>query len=361
MPTKSSNNKVKVNARKGIKQKPLPKDVTLEPQDEEHMHLKHIAHSPALVDVYIPVSDDKGDLLQDKRLEKKVIGFIEQYKQKKVDEIDNLGAVLEKLRVIYKGYNQKINLTGSISNGILNKYRIRQGMLLIIEKRFTKLSSKEWIDHFAKTYGRKHLRSAQDYMDLARTPNIIRYAFFGKERLMAIKRAIEVLDITVDDPVAAFLDKYKIPFDPESSNTEESLAEIKDKIDAAIAITKIKKFEEANELQLDFDEDLIEKIVALGIGVEKGVIEDLVIVKNANGDVNQHLKNVYIEGGQGNPIVVPTKKVQGFPKLVQSFKTTVEYIRDNSSLVQQIESSKIEELEQSISELKTLIDNPNNN
>jgi len=361
MSKKSITKKSKVDAPKGIKKKSLPKGVTPEPQDDEQMHLKHIAHSPALVDVYLPVSDDKGGLLKDKRLEKKVVGFIERYNQKESDEIDNLEAVLDKLRAIYKVYSQKINLTGSISNGILTKCRTRQGMLLILEKRLTKLSSKQWIDHFAKTYGRKHLRSAQDYMALARVPNIIRYAFYGKERLMAITRAIKVLDITDSDPVAAFLDKYKISFDPESSNPEESLAELKIKIDAAIAVTTIKKIEQKNNLQLKVREDLIEKLIGLGISVEKGLIEDLVIVKNAKGNVNKHLENVYIAGGQGNPIVVSTKKVQGFPKLVESFKTTVEYIRDNSSLVEQIDRGKIEELEQSISELKTLIDNPNNN
>jgi len=361
MSKKANGKKSKVDAPKGTKKKSLPEGVTPEPQHEEHMHLKHIAHSPASVDVYLPVSDDKGDLLKDKRQEKKVITFIEQYKQKKADEIDNLEVVLDELRAMYKGYSRKINLTNSISHGILNKYRIRQAMLLIIEKRLTKLDSKQWIDHFAKTYGRKHLRSAQDYMALARTPNIIRYAFYGKERLMAIKRAIKVLDIIDSDPIAAFLDKYKISFDPESSNAEESLAELKIKIDAAIAATTIKKIEQANNLQLKVREDLIEKLIGLGISVEKGLIKDLVIVKNAKGNVNKHLENVYIAGGQGNPIVVSTKKVQGFPKLVESFKTTVDYIKGNSSLVVKIDRRKIEELEQSISELKTLIDNPNNN
>ena len=265
MSKKSFTKKSKDDAPKGTKKKSLPKDVTLEPQHEEHMHLKHIAHSPALIDVYIPVSDDKGDLLKDKRLEKKVVDFIEQYRQKKADEIDNLGVVLNKLRAIYKGYSQKINLTGSISNGILTKYRIRQGMLLIIEKRLTKLSDKQWIEHFAKTYGERHLRSFQDYMALARTPNIIRYAWYGKERLMAIKRAIKVLGIKDDnDPVAAFLNRFKISFDPDDTNAEESLAELKIKIDAAIAATTIKKIEQENNLQLNIREDLIEKLIGLG-------------------------------------------------------------------------------------------------
>ena len=51
MSTKKASKKLDKNAGKAKVQKALPKDVTAEPQDSEHMHLKHIMHSPALVDV----------------------------------------------------------------------------------------------------------------------------------------------------------------------------------------------------------------------------------------------------------------------------------------------------------------------
>ena len=76
------------------------------------------------------------------------------------------------------------------------------------------MQNKQWIDHFAEVYGRKHLRTAQDYMSLANIPNVARYAVYGKERLMEIKRAIKALGLSSEDPVAVFLDKYSIPFDP---------------------------------------------------------------------------------------------------------------------------------------------------
>jgi hypothetical protein len=44
----SKSKTVRVDARKGTKRKSSPKGVTQEPQHDEHMHLKYIAHSPAL-------------------------------------------------------------------------------------------------------------------------------------------------------------------------------------------------------------------------------------------------------------------------------------------------------------------------
>ena len=54
------------------------------------MHLKHIKHSPPLVDVYLRVSDDEGNLLEDPELEKQVVGFIVKYRQTGVESIENL-------------------------------------------------------------------------------------------------------------------------------------------------------------------------------------------------------------------------------------------------------------------------------
>jgi hypothetical protein len=338
----------------------LPEGVTEEPRNDEEMDLGLIKDSSSLIEVYLAVSDDEGELLGDKVLEKEVTDFIEQYQQIKVEEIGNLDAVLNALRGLYKGYSKKINTADSISSGTITKYLIRQGMLLNIEKRLTKASNKQWIDHFAETYGRKHLRSAQDYMALARIPNIIRYAVYGKERLVEIVRAVKALKLSGDDTIASFLDKHNIHYNPEDNETEESLAELKIEIDAAIAMTKIKKIEEERQYTLGVRVDLIKKLIGLGIRIENGIIGDMVIVKESSGDVNQHLENVYIMGGQGNSLVRPTKKVQGFPKLVASFKTTVDYIRDHADLAERIDSNKIEELERYITDLKSLIGNPSN-
>ena len=358
MSKKETSEKIQKDTQKVQNDKLLSKDVTEEPQDKEHMHLKHIKHSPALVDVYLAVSDDKGGLLGDEDLEQKVKTFVEQYGDKNAEEIENPLVVLDELKKLYVQYSMEINKTDAISVGTVAKYRNRQGMLLNIEKKLLKKTQKQWIDYFAKAYGRKHLRSAQDYMALGGVPNIIRYAVYGKERLMEVIRAIKALNITGNDPVAVFLENYNISYNVEETVNDELLAELKIEIDAAIAMTKIKKVEQKNELELGIREDLIKSLIGLGIKIENGLIGEMIIVKKAKGEVNQHLENVYMNGIQGHPIVKPTKKVQGFPRLVSDFKITVEYVREHSDLVQSIDRDKLVELEQYVSELKSLIGNP---
>jgi hypothetical protein len=333
----------------------LPTDVTEEPRNEEEMHLKYIKNSPALVDVYLKVSDDEGQMHGEPDLEAQVKAFIDQYKDKKVDEIENADSVIEELKRLYGSYSILVNKSEAICNGMVTKYRIRQGMLLNIEKKLLRKDGKQWVDHFNQAYGSRYLRSAQDYMNLAKTPNIIRYAVYGKERLMEIKRAIKELEISADDPIAAFLEKYDIPYNPEDSQSEDTMMGLKVEIDYAIAITKIKKIERKKELEFELDFDLLKRLIGLRIKVDNGFLEDLLIIKMAGGDVNRHLEDVYISGGKGHQLLEPIKKVTGFPRLVSDIKTTVEYVSQHNDLADRIESSKIDELEQSIAALKELV------
>ena len=51
---------------------PLPEGVTAEPRNEEEMHLNHIRQWPDAVKVYLKVSDDAGEVLGSKILERQV-------------------------------------------------------------------------------------------------------------------------------------------------------------------------------------------------------------------------------------------------------------------------------------------------
>jgi hypothetical protein len=328
-----------------------------EPRNEEEMHLKYIKHSPSLVDVYLAVSDDEGKLLDDEELNVSVTTFIETYKAVKVGDVPDAEAVVKELQALYQTYSTKINRADSISEGVITKYRIRQGMLLNIEKKLLRKKDKQWITHFNNTYGDKGLRSAQDYMKLGRTPNIIRYAVYGKERLMEILRAIKELDIDTEDPIASFLDHYSIPFNTEDPDSDEKLVQLKWQIDTAVAMTKIQKAEVQKELELGLNPDLVKKIVEHGIKVENGLIKDLFIIKNANGDVNSHLEDLYLNGGEGDGMLGQIKSVTGLPKLAAGLKDTVNYILGNVTLVERIDSGAVKELEKWVLELKGIVEN----
>ena len=100
----------------------------------------------------------------------------------------NLNQLLSEITPVGSQYIKEINTKTTLYGGAMTTYQIRFGMLLNIQKWLAKKLELEWVEWFNENYGQRHLRTAQDYMKLARTPNIIRYAIFGKERLIQITR-----------------------------------------------------------------------------------------------------------------------------------------------------------------------------
>jgi hypothetical protein len=334
----------------------LPENMTEEPQHSEHMHLSLIRNNPSLISVYQVVSDDEGQLINDTGLENEIREFIEAYKDKRPDEIENIDDVLEQLRSLYQRYELRVNRAESISEGTLTKYRIRLGTLFEIEKKLLKATGKEWVEYFAEKYGQKKLRSAQDYMALARIPNIIRYAVFGKERLIEIKRAIKELEISDDDPVAAFLRRSSINYNPDEAPSDEGLAELKLDIDVSIFLTKLKSVEEDKGIEFNVNEDLLKSAIAGGKKPSNGIIENMTIILKSGGDVNRYLDQVVINGGQENTLVRATHGVQSLPKLVIGLGNLVEHMKIHPQVLTEVKLDTVEALERHTSELKRMLE-----
>jgi hypothetical protein len=333
----------------------LPEGVTAEPRNEEEMHMDYIKHSPLLVDVYLPVSDDKGYLLGDEKLEEDMKSFIKEFKDKEIHEIDEPAVVLSKLRSLHNAYCSRLERAEDITEGIQTKSGIRRGMLLRIEKKLLRKKGKQWVVHYTETYGKKSLRSAQDYMALARIPNIIRYSFIGKERCMECLRAIKALGIEGDDPMAVFFELYNIAFDPKKSQNEETMQDLKLGIDCAIAITRIKKAEQKNEVELGIEPDYVKKLIGDRVAINNDFIKDLFIIKGDGRDVNHHLEGLIGETGNVDELLPHIKKLNELPKIVAGLKDTVESIRQHDELVDRVEQDNINDLEQCISDLKDLV------
>lgn len=208
-------------------------NITEEPQNEEHLHMKLLGKSASLRELYLKVSDDAGQFFGKQELEDEMIEFSRQAKAlTRKGSIEAINLLLPRLIEISKSYNRQINFAENVSNGILVKHQIRLGYIYNYQKRLLKKvsSDMEWIEWFNHNYGASNLRSAQDYMRLAKTPNIIRYSAFGKERLLEILRAIPSF-ASSDDPIGSFLGKYGFTYNPENENFMEDW---RSSIDAAM-------------------------------------------------------------------------------------------------------------------------------
>lgn len=326
----------------------LPENVSLKPQDREHADLRRFKDPASIAKVYVPVSDDAGDLHGDKELEQKVIDVIDLNKDIDLDKVEDLDALITELADVSVRYTNLVNITDAISSGTISKYRIRQGMLFNILKPLVIKNGQYWIPWFEKHFNPRTLRSVEVYMSIAKIPNVIRYAFLDLERLKDINRAIKGYSPKDDDPIAKFLDDNKISIDFEG---DDALEEFKIDIDCAIASSKINKTAKAEKVEMNVDLSLVRKLVAKGKNVDTG---DMVIIAQSGGDVNKYLDSRYLKNAKQSPEVISVKTVTGFPKLVAEIKSSVKFIEKHPELAEKIDKKHIKELEVQIAALKRL-------
>ena len=146
---------------------PLPENVDEEPRDDEEMHLGQIKGSSKTVRVYLDVSDDRGEMLGSKALEKKVRRFCRDNANINPAAISNGDQVLQEALKLAKEYIPKVNMRENSLSGTITKYRIRQGMLFNIIRELVK-QNENWIEWFKTNFDPREFRSTQDYMRLAR-------------------------------------------------------------------------------------------------------------------------------------------------------------------------------------------------
>jgi len=138
----------KKTAKKAVSQpkqkSPLPKNVTEEPRGPEEMHLGLIKHHPSVLKSYLEVSDDKGEVLMEKALEKAVFDHCAKYLPMKVKNLQEKEPekVLAETKSLAKVYMAQVNFRENTLDGVVCKYRIRQGMLFLIMKKAVKAAAK---------------------------------------------------------------------------------------------------------------------------------------------------------------------------------------------------------------------------
>lgn len=329
-------------------------DVTDEPQHEEHLHMGLLGGSAPLKAVYLKVSDDTGQFFDNMDLEKTMIDFLGQSKTlARNGSAEVIKQMMPRLIAVSKAYQRQINFATNVSNGILVKHQIRLGNIFLSQKRLLKKINpeKNWVEWFNENYDSSNLRSAQDYMRLAKTPNIIRYAVFGKERLIEILRAIPSFAMS-DDPIGTFLSKYGFTYNPEG---ETSMDDWRSSIDAAIAMEKIRQVEKSQELELELSFDEVKKWVDCNGPMDSKVINNMMIIKEADGNVKDYLDTTAVGKGSPNIQIERVEKQESVQRISKKLKEIVEYYTKDTDAVSEINVSAINDLRQSVDALVNLI------
>jgi hypothetical protein len=261
---------------------------------------------------------------------------LEQEVKKLCKELDSVNLYLEenptlwvdKIKDVATRYTEKLNISENTSFGIHTKYHIRQGyffgrLRLLVKERLGK-SWMQWVDD---NFGKSLLRSIEDYMRIADVSNSIRYAVFGKERLLEIIRQLDKKNLKKTDPIGDFLRNHEIEFDPKSGL---DVKELKVKADIAISLKKL-----ANEGLEQVSAEKVEAFFRGGHEIEPKHIRELKIIQKTRGDLNAYMDELKATGGKIKPTQTAEMKSNGFKKTLDRFMSqAVDALKDQEYLGQ---------------------------
>ena len=338
--------KKKLPSKKSKTATKLPKGVKLEPRSEEEMHLKLIKSKPSLIKSYLEVSDDYGGLLRSKRLEKKVIEICEKYQDIKKKDLNDPGKVLSELKDLVTVYTRQINFRESTLDGTICKYRIRQGMIFLIMKKVVKVAKLNWSEWFEQNFSGSQFRSAQDAMKLARATGIIKYAVFGKFRLLQILRQIEDYE-SKEDPVGSYLEENGVDFDPDN---ETDFEDVKTKTDVAINYQKLI----AADLT-EISKEKVEILVLNGKEIESKHVNNMQLLKKDNGNVVDYFDRLIAGESDPPPVLTNERKADIFKKTADRFLKVLENAIEDAHYLGQINQEYYAQFKQKVIDLERFV------
>jgi len=324
----------------------LGEGVTEAPQNDEQMHLKHFQW-PDAVKVYLKVSDDVGEVLGSKVLERQVKECCGKYADPK-NEVKDPERDLASVKELATRYALQINMVESGLTGTITKYRIRQGQLFLIMKDLVKATEgPKWIEWFKENFDGREFRSVQDYMRLAKVPGIIRYAVFGKERLLQILRQLSAVDKDTPDRVGSFIERNGIDFNPAEEVDAQEL-----RIEADVAINH-QKLVGAGITEIT--KEMVDVLVRNGREIETAHLTELKATKELGNDVAEKFEEIQASGTKLEPVMTPTRKAEKFKKATDRFIKGIESAIEDAEYRGQVSAETISDLKEKIEQLDRLI------
>lgn len=335
------------NGNNGKAEFSLPEGVTEAPRNNEEINMGSFKDNPKVVQVYLGVSDDKGELLGNTDLEQQVKEFCERYSKPVEDTKENHEKALAAATIMLIAYTQQLNMVDSRLSGTIAKYRIRQGIMLNILKRLVKgVLELKWTKWFKANFDGRQFRTAQVCMQVAQNARVIGHAFLGMDRLIQIDRQLTDADRKTDDPVGTFIARNGIDYNPEEQVDEDDL-----KLKTDIAINHQKCL----NVGLDIPKGSIEALVRLGKDVEPKDIRELQIRKDAGQDIVEEFKKMVATGGKLPPLQTPKRKAEGFNKSTVQFIKKVESAIKDREYLGEFKADLITRLKEKVQQLEQML------
>ena len=294
--------------------------------------------STAALDVITLIEEDDGDLLGDSDISNEAEDFLNPD-----TKYESKAEKLTSGRDLIRRYFSQYNRSWSAVSGTYTGYVVTMGRIMVELKALAKDCGKKWEPWAAENLAFMKPRTRQAFMQLAAVPGIDQYLHFGKERLLLLAAATK--PYTSDDPIGDFLKAHNLYFDPEA---EIDLDAYKEAVDIALDQDRLKN------TGVVVEKDSIRQFKTDGKKINTGLIKVLKTVQRSGGDPNKSLTDPIEDDDSKNG----EKRVQSFKKLAVSLLGTINWIVDHPDYFDQVDADKIEELEDKLSALKRLINQP---
>ena len=323
----------------------LPPEVTLEPRNDEEMHLGLFNGNLEGILAYLSVSDDNGEVLGDVALHQRVKAFCDQYSGSE-EEPQDIASVIEEGKTLLLDFSQKIHSTENRLIGTTFGYHVYRGTLLNIHKRHVKAAGLFWGEYLSDQLSGLSSRTVQEDIQLAEIHNIIRYVVFGKDRNLQIIRQLTDDEKKGDDPIGSFIRRNGIDFNPQE---ELDVKQLKIKTDTAINQQKLLK------AGLDIPMEQIETFVRGGSSVEKKLIDELEIRRDAGQDIDAAFKDAIAKKGKIEPIRTPKRDAENVNKRTTLLIGAIKAAEDKPEYFNLIKIAEIEKLKAALASLEAKI------
>jgi hypothetical protein len=183
-------------------------------------------------------------------------------------------------------------------------------------------------------------------MRLAKAKDIIKYAVFGKFRLLQILRQIEDYE-KQEDPVGAYLEANGVDFNPEQGTDFE---DVKLKADIAINYQKL-----IAAGLTEIPKEKVEVLVLNGKEVESKHIRDMLLLKNGDGNVVKHFDALIAGDNDPPPVLTNERKAVIFKKTADRFLKVLENAIEDAHYLGEIDQEYYNQIKQKIIDLERFV------
>ena len=183
-------------------------------------------------------------------------------------------------------------------------------------------------------------------MQIAQVQNSIRYAVFGKERLLQIIRQIDKKNLNKEDPIGDFLRKNKIDFDPK---LETEFQEVRDEADVAIEKEKLSK---AGITEISNEQ--VEALVLNRRKLTSHHIKQLALAKEKGDDLEEKMEKI-VNGEKTEPLQTRETKATGFVNTADKFLKAIENALADQEYLTKMNLEMFNRLKEKIQQLEQII------